>query len=154
MAGKKIIGADKLLAKFRALPKAVRDELEKATPAAAEETVAMMQRLAPRGKTGNLVQSIRTERKDDLRVLMVAGGTAQTRREIRKGSGEFSDEAFFAEFGTKAHKAGGKFKGARIPAIPPRPFFFPAWRAMKKRVKAKLSRSITTGIKKVAKGGR
>lgn len=147
----KIIGAEALKRKFRAMPGAVQAEVKKAVPDAADELVGMMQRLAPRDR-GNLIASIRREQPQEFKAAVIAGGTPATRREVRKGSGIFTDEAILTEFGSKAHRAGGKFKGARIPAIPARPWFLPSWRAMKKRIKSKLSRSITTGIKKVAKG--
>lgn len=148
----KIEGMDKLKQKFQRMPQAVRDEILKAIPASAGELVAMQKRLAPRDK-GALENSIRYE-ADQFRAVVMAGGTAATRREVRKGSGQFTDEAVLVEFGTKPHIVGGKFAGAKHPGTPARPFFFPAWRAMKKRIKGRLSRSITTGIKKVANGGR
>lgn len=146
----KIIGLEALKRKFRALPGAVQAEVKKAVPDAADELVGMMQRLAPRNK-GALVASIRREQREEFRAVVIAGGTQATKREARKGSGQFTDEAILAEFGTKPHRIGGKFKGARHPGTAAQPFFYPAWRASKKRIKSKLSRSITTGIKKVAK---
>lgn len=148
----KIQGMDSLRRKFRAMPGAVRDEVKKAVPESAGEVVGMMQRLAPREK-GNLVSSIHAEQIEEFKAIIIAGGTAATRREVRKGSGIFTDEAILAEFGVKPHTLSGLFPGATHPGTPPRPFFFPAWRASKKRAKSKVARSITTGIKKVAKGG-
>jgi hypothetical protein len=148
----KIIGAEALKRKFREMPGAVQAEVKKAVPDAADELVGMMQRLAPRNK-GVLVASIRREQLEEFRAAVIAGGTPATRREIRKGSGQFTDEAILAEFGTKPHRVGGKFKGARHPGTAPQPFFYSSWRAMKKRIKSKIARSITTGIKKVAKSG-
>lgn len=146
----KIEGRASLLRKFRGMPGAVRSEVSKAVPASANDLVGMMKRLAP-SRTGALVASIHRESAGEgYRELIVAGGTAATRREVREGSGVFTDEAVLVEFGTKEHKAGGMFQGATIPAIPARPFFFTSWRAMKKSIKGKLSRAMTKGIKKVA----
>jgi HK97 gp10 family phage protein len=58
--------------------------------------------------------------------------------------------ARLVEFGTSAHEAGGKFKGAMHPGTSARPFFYPAWRANKRRAKARISRAITRAAKKVA----
>lgn len=113
----------------------------------------MQKRLAP-VEHGTLRESIRYEiaAGDEFRATIIAGGTPATKREVRKGSGIFTDEAVLAESGTHAHRAGGKFKGALIPAEQPRQFFYPAYRALKKRIKSRISRAITKGIKKVAAG--
>jgi hypothetical protein len=148
----KIEGLEALKRKFRAMPAAVRGEIAKSVPTSAAELVGMQKRLVPKGKTHALENSIRYEMVTDFKALVIAGGTSETKREVRKGSGEFTDETILVEFGTKAHKARGKFKGARIPAQPARPFFFPAYRALKRRLKGRISRSISTGIKKVAQG--
>jgi len=148
----KIEGRASLRRKFQRMPDAVRAEILKAVPASASDLVGMMKRLAP-NKSGALVASIhQVSDGGGYRSLVIAGGTPATKREVRKGSGVFTDVAILKEFGTKAHKAEGRFKGAMIPAQPARQFFFPAWRAMKKNIKGKLSRSIAKGIKKVAQG--
>lgn len=146
-----IEGLEALKRKFRAMPQEVRKEVMKSVPVSAAELVAMQKRLVAK-KKHKLENSIRFEMVTDFKALVIAGGTSETKREVRKGSGEFTDEAILNEFGTKAHKAGGKFKGARIPAEPARPFFFPAFRALRRRLKGRISRSISTGIKKVAQG--
>lgn len=146
----KIEGREALNRKFAAMPEAVRAEVLKSVPSSAEELASLQRRLAPHDK-GNLQASIRVEH-DEFRAKVIAGGTASTRREVRKGSGQFTDEAILMEFGTRPHRIGGKFAGARHPGTPARPFFFPAYRALKKRIKSRISRSITTGIKKIAKG--
>lgn len=147
-----VIGKEALRRKFRALPAAVKAEVRKVVPESAAELVGMMRRLAP-SRTGMLVGSIRAEQTDEFAASVVAGGTAATRREVRKDSGMFTDEAILAEFGVKPHKLGGLFEGAMHPGTPPRPFFYPSWRAMKKPIKSRIARSITKGIKKVARGG-
>lgn len=145
----KIEGKDQLLRKFRAMPRAVQDEVRRQVSASAGDVRDMQRRLAPKDK-GVLAASIRVE-VDEFRAKVIAGGTPQTRREVRKGSGEFTDEAILAEFGTKPHRNKGKFAGTMHPGTPPRPFFWPAYRSMKKRIKGQLSRAITKGIKKAAR---
>ncbi len=147
----KIEGRERLKRKFQAMPGVVKQEIEKAIRTSAAELVGMQKRLAPVDK-GALVNSIRftIEEGAEFRAIVQAGGTEETRREVRKGSGEFTDEAILAEWGSPEHEAAGKFKGATIPAQKPRKFFFPAYRALRKRIRSRISRSITTGIKKVA----
>lgn len=57
------------------------------------------------------------------------------------------------EYGTKAHIAGGLFEGAQIPDIPAQPYFWPAWRALRSRVKGRITRSIKKAIKDAATAG-
>jgi hypothetical protein len=146
-----IEGRERLRLKFQALPGAIRAEVQKAVRTSAEELVGLQKRLAPQDK-GALRDSIRYEitEGEEYRATVMAGGTEATKREVRKGSGVFTDEAILKEYGTKPHPAGGKFAGAKIPAEPARPFFFPAYRALRKRIKGRISRAITTGVKKAS----
>lgn len=132
----KVQNIERLQRKFRAMPQVVRSEIGKAIEESAIELSEMQQRLAPKGRTGKLSKSnkYRITKGEEFRAVV------------------FNDDpkAPLVEFGTKAHTAGGRFKGATIPAIPARPFFYPAYRALRKRIKSRVSRSITKGIKKVA----
>lgn len=135
----KVEGREKLRRKFAALPKAVREEMMGALVKSAEDLTGMQKRLAP-VKTGKLRDSIKYEIENDGMTAIVTAG---------------DKEAFYAamvEHGTKAHVAGGRFAGAEIPAMPARPFFFPAFRALKKSIKSRASRAVTKGIKKIARG--
>ncbi len=55
--------------------------------------------------------------------------------------------AAFVEFGTAAHIAGGKFKGAEHPGADRSPFFFPVWRVNRRAAKARLTRAVRAGLK-------
>lgn len=145
-----VLNADRLRRKIRAMPDKFKKAVLASQVQSAQELTSMQKRLAPQDK-GALARSVRFEVDESLlRVTVIGGGTAATRREVRKGSGEFTDEAILTEFGAKAHKAGGKFKGAKIPAEPPRPWFFPAYRALKKRIKGRYSRAVNKAIKEIA----
>lgn len=142
-------GRQALKRKFERMPQAVRQAVEAALPAAAAELVSLQKRLAP-FDTGALRASIRQEPSktaEGYGVNVVAGGTTGTRREVREGSGVFTDTARLIEFGTKKHRNKGKFAGSLHPGTTARPFFFPAYRAIKKRLKSKLSAAIRKGIK-------
>jgi hypothetical protein len=57
--------------------------------------------------------------------------------------------AFWArwdEFGTRPHRIGGLFKGAKHPGTPARPFFFPNFRLRRKRLLGRISRGARRGI--------
>lgn len=65
-----------------------------------------------------------------------------------------SKEAYYArfvEFGTKSHPQGGKFKGTTHPGTHPQPFFFPAWRLLKRKIKTSISKAARKAAKDVAK---
>lgn len=149
----KMEGRDALKRKFDRMPQAVRQAVAAALPAAAAELVAMQKRLAP-SDTGALRASIRQEpsrEAEGFGVKVIAGGTAETRREVRKGSGIFTDVAKIAEFGTKKHRNQGKFAGSLHPGTKARPFFYPAYRAIKTRLRSKVSRAMRNAIKQGAR---
>lgn len=54
------------------------------------------------------------------------------------------------EFGTKAHINAGTAPGTQHPGTQAQPFFFPAYRTIKKRHQNKASRALGRAIKKVA----
>lgn len=59
------------------------------------------------------------------------------------------------EFGAAPHLAGGLFEGAQHPGAEAQPFFFPAYRALRRLVQGKASRAIGRAIRSVfGKGGR
>jgi HK97 gp10 family phage protein len=72
-----------------------------------------------------------------------------------------NEEAFYArwiEFGTAPHntaKGGGnksfQGEGRQHPGAPARPFFFPAYRAHKKKVKADIRKAITAAVKEAVR---
>lgn len=151
----KVEGRERLKRKFAAMPKAVRKAVTDSLIQSAKELNAFQRRLVPKD-TGALAASIRYEPESEgetFRVAIKAGGTPQTKREVRKGSGIFTDEAILKEFGTKPHEAAGKFRGALIPAEPAQPFFYPPYRAMKKQIRARVSRAIGKAVKQVASQG-
>lgn len=126
---------------------------------AAEDTVQLMRRLVP-VDSGALRDSIGWTWGDAPKGALVLGrsknaidGLSIT---IYAGSRDKSlgdHDAFYArfvEFGTEAHIAGGKFVGAKIPAIAAQPFFFPAWRIKKRSNKNRMTRAIRQGIKEGA----
>lgn len=131
----------------------MKAEIKRALAHSADEIVAFMKRLAPvlknpddRRRAGALRDSIAwtwgkapegsfvigevrsSDIAGDLTITIYAGGP--------------DDEAFYArfiEFGTQSMKA--------------QPFFYPAYRAMRKRAKSRITRAINKAAKKRAAGG-
>lgn len=126
-------GFDRLRQRLRAMPAPVKEAIGGALEKNADELVAMQTRLAP-VDDGILRDSIeanpasgagRTGVKAEfgLAIHVTAGG----------------GDAFYArwvEFGTRSGK-------------PARPFFFPAYRALRRRMKSRVSRAQNRAIKRM-----
>jgi HK97 gp10 family phage protein len=153
-------GLDRLNARFNAIPKRVRDAAEKELERIAAEIVDTMKRFAP-VDTGALRESIGWTWGDapegalkigkvggreygSLSITIYAGGAENTgrrqarssgtrRRDWKRGTYFDVDVAIFQEFGTSKMRAN--------------PFFYPAWRANRKKAKARLTRAINKAIK-------
>ena len=129
-------GLDKLKARFDAIPVKVREAAKLALEQSAQEIVDTMRRFVP-VESGDLRDSINWTWGDAPSGAMTIGtvkGSAYGSMRITIYAG--GDKAFygrFQEFGTKKMAAN--------------PFFFPAWRAKKKKVRSRLSRAISKAIR-------
>jgi HK97 gp10 family phage protein len=56
------------------------------------------------------------------------------------------------EYGTRAHIAGGFAAGATIPAIPARPYFWPAFRLIRSKMKRQVSAAVRRALKRATAG--
>jgi HK97 gp10 family phage protein len=147
-SGARILGLAKLHKKLNAMPQVAKDEIRKSLEAAAEEIVGMARRLAPvlkngdeRRKSGSLRDSIGwtwgKAPKGSITLGKVAEASLAGDLTITIYAG--NSEAFYArwiEFGTQK--------------MPAQPFFFPSYRATKKRAASRVRRSVTRAAKKVA----
>lgn len=122
----KIEGLDKLKAKLARIPVETKREIKAALEKSADELVAMQGRLVP-VDTGDLSDSIQSKPgRHDLAVEVSAGG----------------GDAFyghFVEFGTVN--------------TPAQPFFFPAYRALRRRIRGRITRATKKAAKTVAGNG-
>lgn len=149
----KIERRKQLLAKLAALPTEVRSSIKQALAEGADEITDMQKRLAP-VKSGELRDSIKQtwgggrERYSSLNASAGAGDPDLTVR-ISAGNSKVR-YAHLVEFGTRPHVNGGKFAGTLHPGARAKPFFYPAYRALKKRVKSRITRATTKAAKKVA----
>ncbi|WP_347311367.1 HK97 gp10 family phage protein [Defluviimonas sp. SAOS-178_SWC] len=157
-------GMDRLRARFRALPKeirqAVRDEMERA----AEDYVALMRRLAPRGKSGKLAASIGWTWGDapsGAIVVQQMYGDGPTNIDMRITIFAGSDEVFYArfvEFGTRAHalalnasveRGKRQDQGGWHPGATAQPFFFPAVRAKKRTTTRRINATAVKAARRI-----
>jgi HK97 gp10 family phage protein len=154
----KIEGVDKLKRKMAAFPQLARQEIAKAMEQSAEEIVRLARSLAP-FDDGDLQRSIGWTWGDAPAGSIKLG----TVRQEGKGAGNLAitiyagnATAFYArwvEFGTSAHVNGGRFTGTQHPGTRAQPFFFPAYRALRKRVRSRTTRAIRKAARAAAAGG-
>lgn len=151
-----IIGLNSLQKKLKRLPELAREEISKAMEAGANEMVALAKSLVPRD-SGDLASSIAWTWGDAPKGAVVLG----TVRASKTGNMVITiyagdDQSFYArwvEFGTSGHTNGGMFEGSQHPGTAAQPFFYPSWRAVRKRVKGRVTRSINKSAKRAAAGG-
>lgn len=59
--------------------------------------------------------------------------------------------AHLVEHGTAPHDNAGLYAGTRHPGTAAQPFFFPAWRALRKRAKSRIANAIAKAVRDGAK---
>ena len=125
--------------KMRAIPIEVRLEIVRQLEKEADKIVKLMKAFAPKGTTRQLVNSIGWTWGDVPKGAITVGKVANNEFDriaikIYAGGGD-AFYARFQEFGTRKMAAN--------------PFFFPVWRAEKRRAKAGFKRAVTRAIKRV-----
>lgn len=130
-------GLAELRRRWSAVPAKVREAVKDELEGIATSLVADMQRVARRGATLKLVNSIGWTWGAAPKGTMVVGTVgasegSRLRITIYAGGGD-AFYARFQEFGTVKMAAN--------------PFFFPVWRARRRSVKSKISRAISKAVK-------
>ncbi len=130
-------GLDRFNARWKAIPVNVRINVRAAMEDAANDLVEEIWARAPYGETGRVAASIGWtwgEAPAGTLTIGKVGGTEYGAMRITVYAG--GDEAFYAKF--------HEFGTVNMPA---RPFFYPVWRARRRSVKSKISRSISKAFK-------
>lgn len=169
----KFTGLKSLQAKLKRIPIEARSAIKQALAESADEIVAMQRNLAPK-KSRALEESIVATFGDGSVPKYAAFQSRSGRKTIKSNDPDLSVTitagnnkvryAHLVEFGTKAHvikaknaKAMGKdgIFGTKVdhPGAEAKPFFYPAYRALRKRVKGRISRATNRAAKQVASGG-
>lgn len=139
--------------------KKIRTKAKKAADVAlrqgAEEIVALQKRLAP-VDDGDLQMSITYTAPGNLTPPYSQPGGQQMAREgqylITAGDTRVR-YAHLVEWGTKSGWInGGEYDGTIHPPLKPQPYFWPAWRSLRKRAKSRITRAINKAIKDGASG--
>jgi HK97 gp10 family phage protein len=150
--GMSIDGRDRLLAKMAAIPAEVRKQMAAALNQGADEIVGLQKRLAPK-RTGALAASIVATSGGSTPSYSTfkgksAGGAGDPDLSVRISAGNAKVRyAHLVEFGTAPHINGGKFAGSQNPGARAQPFFFPAWRALKRKVKGRVTRATKAAVR-------
>lgn len=161
----KLEGREKALAKLRAIPQTVRPALRASIEGAAGEVVAFQQRVVP-VKSGKLRKSIRY-----VMGSFKTAGSAQLRAGSVEGDPDLTatiiagdQDGWYArlvEFGTKPHslakdanRSSGKYQdqGRQHPGSAARPFFYGPFRALRKKLKRKISTAVRKAALAAVKG--
>lgn len=144
---------DAFFKKIAALAPAAVAAMAEANAKSAEDIASLARQLAPTGSTGALKASIRVGPGPRPGSFLVSAGGPPTTKVVRSGSGVGFDYSLGVEFGTKAHRNSGMFAGSQHPGTRKQPFFFPALRAIAKRMKSRASRALNKAVKNVAGNG-
>lgn len=137
----RIKGRKDFIKRLKRIPDAVVKETEKAIQQGAEEMTDVMLRFVPVDNSGDLKKSIgytMGEWKPDnanVRGFALVGGAKKGPQATIYAGSKDAFYAAFVEFGT----AGGQT---------PRPFFFPAYRLTKRRVRGRITRAMNKAAKK------
>ena len=149
----KLKNLPRLARKLRRIPKEARREMHAAMKESAEEITILQRRLVPRD-SGDLEASISyTFGKFHHKGKAIGVGDPDLSLTIHAGD----EKAFYAgwiEFGVAGPwTMGGRYEGATHPGFAAQPFFFAAYRSLKRRTTSRLKQAAKQGIKKIARNG-
>ena len=158
MARTRIRGLAELEVKLKqTIPDAAKKAARKALMDGAQEMAELMYSLAPEDD-GDLKRSIEVTGPGGTTPAYSQPGGSRTAGELEAIITAGNTRVRYphlVEFGTAPHLAGGLFDGAQHPGAEAQPFFFPAYRAVRKRAQGRITRAINKAIREAfGKGGR
>lgn len=141
----RVTGLEELRRKFARLTPAVEAEIQASLEKSGEEMVSLARALAP-VDDGDLRDSIVMTTPGNLTPIYGGGGQQKVGPlGVRITAGDYLVRyAAIVEFGRKAT--------ATAAAMAARPFFWPAYRLLRRRIRSRTARAITSAIKKAARG--
>ena len=155
MARVTIRGSKQLQNKLKLLRQRTQGKVREGLAAGATEIVAMMKRQVPDGPgTGerDLKGTIKWHfgAEEGGGSDAKTGRSASTRATITAGDAK-NPEARWVEFGTAPHVQGGSRPGTQHPGTAKRPYFFSSYRALRKRAKSLVAKSIKEAVRSVVR---
>lgn len=139
-----IEGADALIRRFNAIPVSVRTAAQAALEQSAAEMVVMMRQFAPEPMKDKIHWTLGDAPAGSV-VLIRAG--ARTRGSLRVTVYVNDYRAHWFEFGTAERVQ--KKTGRRTGRMTPSPFFWPSYRALRRRVRSRMSRAVNKAIREL-----
>lgn len=145
-------GRDKLLKRLAAMPKGVRAATSAAMQQGADEITAMQKGATPVG-TGalrNSVKNVKGSYQAANKNVRGFGGSVVGDPDLTINLVAGDEKAWYAalvEFGTAPHENKGRFAGTQNPGTRPQPYFYPPYRALRRRYKARVTRAMKKAIK-------
>lgn len=133
---------------LKAMPVELRKRLREAIISGSEDMAETMRNLAA-VHSGHLRDSIKVTPGDENPALYEKLKSRRSEKDPELAAIIHADAFYapFVEFGTSPHVNAGEFKGSRNPGGHAQPFFFPAYRARKKQVLAKINKAARQAIK-------
>lgn len=151
----KVLRRDALARKLKRLAPEAQRALAEANRLSAEEMAALARRFAEGSRqSGDLIESIAATPPGEIPPAYSQGRPfAETGAHLVTVGNAKVRYAHLVEFGAKPHVAGGRFAGAEHPGAPAQPFFYPAFRIVRKKHRSRASRALNKAIKAIAGGG-
>lgn len=151
----KIQGLDKLRRKLAEIPAEAVAAARDAVVQGAEEVAALQKTLSP-VDDGDLRDSIHVTRPgESTPPYAQSSGSRQARENeaIVTAGNSAVRYAHLVEFGSAPHVNAGQYAGTQNPGTSAQPFFFPGYRALRRRVRSRITRNINKAVKAAAKKG-
>lgn len=152
----KMQGRAELQLKLARMRKAAREVAPQAVVKQAERLAAVQRTLAPEDD-GDLIKSIVVTKPGEATpAYSQPGGTrvaGETEALVTAGNSKVR-YAHLVEYDTAPHINEGRFAGSQHPGTTAQPFFYPAYRLLRRSIKTQISRTLNKAIRGVAKGGR
>lgn len=148
----KIIGLDQLNKKLKRIPRAAEKAAIDAVVLGANEIAAIQRTLAP-VDDGDLKDSIAVTGPNSRTPAYSQPGGSMSTNEFQAVVTAGNTKVRYAhlvEFGTAPHINGGQFAGSEHPGTAANPFFWPGYRAVRRRVRSRVTRVINKAVKDAA----
>ena len=142
----KITGRDRLRFVLTKLPKEMRTELRATILIEADGIADIQRRLAHSDRVRDGI-TVTPGDRDVARYNKLRSKRSVKDPEL---AAIISSDHFIApleEFGTSPHLNEGRFPGTQHPGTPPKPSFYPGWRAGRKRAQNKINKAARKAIK-------
>lgn len=145
----KVKGLERFKAALARLPDAAKEAAASAAVQGAEELVSLQKQLVPIDK-GDLRDSIVVTPPGQTTPPYSQPGGSRTAGPIQAIVTAGNTKVRYAhlvEFGTAPHINGGIFEGTKNPGYAAEPYFWPAYRTLRTRIKSRISRKVNKAIK-------